>query len=97
MRPKRATPADYPGTVPLGHHGMCSGCARRRARGVSGPAGTYDPAYVVGEVDHLIGTDEPDNIARRLGYGHLDSLTSVLTRQHRHDLVERLTRTEQLA
>lgn len=45
--------------------------------------------YVTGEVSHLLGTDWPDNIARRLGYSDAASLNASLAKWGRRDLAAR--------
>ena len=44
------------------------------------------------DVEWLVGTDSPQNIATRLGYKDLGNLTAVLQRWGRDDLAQRLTR-----
>ncbi len=44
----------------------------------------------VEEVEHLLGTDSGDNIARRLGYASLKSLRASLRTWGRENLAERL-------
>jgi len=46
-------------------------------------------SYVVEEVDFLVGSDEPDRLARRLGY-ELEGLVSLLEDEGREDLARRL-------
>ena len=45
---------------------------------------------VTAEVEFLLGTDSPDNIARRLGYSCADMLSKRLTEWGRTDLATRL-------
>lgn len=45
--------------------------------------------YVTGEVLHLLGTDWPDNIAKRLGYSDAASLNASLLKWGRRDLAAR--------
>ena len=45
---------------------------------------------IIGELEFLLGTDDQDNIARRLGYRSLNTLTKALHRWGREDLSERL-------
>ena len=44
------------------------------------------------DVEWLVGTDSPQNIATRLGYKDLGNLTAVLQRWGRDDLAQRLIR-----
>lgn len=64
----------------------CMGIAARRAREAD------KRTQRIEDVEWLLGTDRPDNIARRLGYADLASLTKVLRRWDRNDLVARLNR-----
>ena len=43
-------------------------------------------AYVVSELDFLLGTDEPWSLAKRLGYPTTDALARMLYRENRPDL-----------
>lgn len=45
---------------------------------------------IIGELEFLLGTDDQDSIARRLGYRSLNTLTKALHRWGREDLAERL-------
>lgn len=44
------------------------------------------------DLEWIIGTDSPQNVAHRLGYASLPNLLTVLRRWGRNDLSERLTR-----
>lgn len=46
--------------------------------------------HIIGEVEFLCGTDDPDSIARRLGFKERDGLYRFLNRNGRHDLVKRI-------
>ena len=67
---------------------QCSGKAGGGKRGNPNPHERRD--YVIGEVLHIIGTDNPENIARRLGYVNTNGLMTSLRKWDRHDLAERL-------
>lgn len=41
---------------------------------------------VIAEVEHLLGTDHPANIAHRLGYASVAGLVRILDRNGRRDL-----------
>jgi len=47
---------------------------------------------VVEDLEHIIGTDNPESIAKRLGYGDPQSLMKALRRAGRHDLSQRFGR-----
>lgn len=42
---------------------------------------------VVAELEHLAGTDNPVNIAHRLGFANVDALRQVIVRAGRRDLL----------
>lgn len=46
--------------------------------------------YVIAELEHLVGTDVPASIARRLGYSGVEPLRRSLMRWGRHDLARLL-------
>jgi hypothetical protein len=48
------------------------------------------PDEFAAEVAWIVGTDTPDNIARRLGFKNLDNLVRRLRREGRHHLINRL-------
>ena len=48
--------------------------------------------YIVGEVEHILGSDAPDNIARRLGYSRPQHLARMLERAGRDDLASHFRR-----
>ena len=56
------------------------------------PILTRDEA--IAEVDHLLGTDDGESIARRLGYASFDSLEKKLDRAGRKDLIRKLVHPE---
>lgn len=60
---------------------QCSGKNKRRRTDV-----------VVEELEHIIGTDNPESIAKRLGYEEPQSLMKALRRAGRHDLSQRFGR-----
>jgi hypothetical protein len=47
---------------------------------------------MVDELRHIIDTDTPESIARRLGYANLGSLTKTLYRVREPELARRLER-----
>lgn len=49
-------------------------------------------SYVIGEVEHIIGTREPRDVATALGYANVKSLVRMLGRWGRHDLAVRIER-----
>lgn len=68
-------------------------CAAKGKGRVTAERRTRERAqYVTTEVEHLLGSDHPGNIARRLGYADLDSLVHRLRVWGRDDLVGRLLR-----
>ena len=44
----------------------------------------------VAEVEHLLGSTGPEDIARRLGYRNVDVLLRIMRRAGRHDLSRKL-------
>ena len=50
-------------------------------------------AQRIEDLEWIIGTCPAEEVAKRLGYGHLDSLITTLNRWDRPDLLERLRRT----
>lgn len=53
-------------------------------------------AYIVEELDFLIGTDSPERLARRLGYNTVEGLTKACQREKREDLASKLKRQQRL-
>jgi len=47
---------------------------------------------IVEDLEWIIGTDSPESIAKRLGYGEPQSLMKALRRAGRHDLSQRFGR-----
>lgn len=63
----------------------CSAAAARVRRA----EGRRDPNDIIEDVEWIIGTDQPINVAARVGLT-LDGLRDVLNRQGRTDLADRL-------
>lgn len=54
-------------------------------------------AVVIEDVEWIVGTDHPENIARRLGYTNAENLATLLRRWGREDLSARLHAMEAVA
>lgn len=72
--------------------GLCKTCyarnrKRRTLRKYPRVAGRKTVA-IVADVEHLVGSDSRENIAKRLGYNKPDSLYRLLHRANRLDLWE---------
>jgi hypothetical protein len=72
-------------TEPVAARRMCEKHYRRSQRKVAKHRGA-----VVADLEWILGTDQPDRVAERLGYSDADSLRGVLYRWGRSDLAVRL-------
>jgi hypothetical protein len=54
--------------------------------------GDHNASYVVPEVEHIIGTDSPENVAARVGYPDRRTLARQLARWGRRDLANQFDR-----
>lgn len=77
----------------LASRGLCGRCRSQATR-----AGTLDnwprlirtAAELIEDVEWIIGWDNPESIARRMGYATTQSLYDMLRRNQRDDLVQQL-------
>ena len=91
LRPRRADPSLYPGTIQYGGRGMCRRCAEYDAKGIPVPPLEPDPKAIIEDVQWMIETGEnPDRVAERAGWVNRESLRSYLKRHGRPDLAKQL-------